>query len=287
MVKRHSTLFPLAFVNGSQVLRVYYKQFHPPVLVDEKKWHARLSEALTRCRHLTESFNELASGESVKSAPILAVDAEQLIVVTQAIEGQSIERLIGRRGLYRAFMPMLRSRVLSLCEKLGRAAHLLETCSEGFCVPGGATLLGSNCKDLLEVAISAGHLSRQEADAIFVRLEQLYDEAVKGDNSFVYAHCDFAPHNFAFRGKAIGFFDCMFGIRLRGFDVALLTSRLEYQSFSSLWSHSLIEAVLSGYGDLGLTQRANWRFSRLHTALRHLRNKRWAEKALSEIRSLA
>ena len=175
-----------------------------------------------------------------------------------------------------------RARVRRVTEGIGRVIRHLESCSGQVASNGYFPRMAAPL--LLDKVQAQGHLSNREVASLHDRINAMHEQADLEGEGFVYAHCDLSPQNMILEEGGVGIYDAQFEPRLRGYDIAHLAFRLEYQTVVTSWSRALIDALLEGYGDSGVTTSTGWRFARLWLALRFVQNVRWTRPAMKEIR---
>ena len=285
MLRKDSTLFEISFHSSSGVIRAYYKQFHCPVTGPAAyAWTRTISAGLARSQSLTEQVNAHCSGQGVRLAKVLAVDATQLVCVTEAVNGRPFGQVIGNRMTRYALTPGQRSCHRRIVQGVGRAVRHLEACS-GPHVPTEEYFQRIAVPNLLGRVRDGGRLATEEVASIGDRLDELQEKAANDGEGLVFAHCDLAPQNMLFENGMVGIYDGEFRPRLRGFDVSHLAFRLEYQAVVARWARTLIDALIEGYGDPDVTRSPGWHLARLWLGLRFLENHRRYRKALAEVRS--
>lgn len=284
LLRKDSTLFEIGFRAPSGVIRAYYKQFHCPVTgTAAYAWTSTISGGLARSQRLTEQVNARCSGRGARLARILAADATQLVCVTEAVKGIPFGQVIGNRMMRHAVTAGQRSRLRRIAHETGRAVCHLEACSGSHASPEDY-FQRIQIPALIERVRGMGRLSTEEVASIGERFDEL-QMAAKDGEGVVFAHCDLAPQNMLFEHGMVGIYDCEFRPRPRGFDVAHLAFRLEYQTVVAWWAKTLIDSLLEGYGDPDVTRSPGWHLARLWLSLRFLRNDRWSRKSLAEVRA--
>ncbi|HSM46139.1 MAG TPA: phosphotransferase, partial [Acidimicrobiia bacterium] len=264
LVRPRSTLFRLeAHGGGSLLTQVYYKVATPLPPGSGKRRLRRREESragLARSTRLETTLARLVDGEDITFARSLAVDESRMITVTMAVPGVSLGRP-WRHSLTR----QRRSRLEIWLERAGRAARLVEECTQDEVVLDEESE-AERWERRLRVIQPI--LPERTVAAVEKVWERLLDAALRDPDPAKYAHGDFSSTNLLV-GEELGLIDLGWVARLSGFDCAHLCFRIEYDSpLPESVTARFVRAVEEGYGEADLRSRPAWMYYRLGMLLR-------------------
>jgi hypothetical protein len=254
--RRSSTLFPLRMATpAGGAMRAFYKISHPrPHRVEAVR------AGLARTQELSSSLMAPCDGEGIQPAPVLAADPGTLTVVTLALPGRPLG-LTPRHVISRN----RRQAALGIFRRIGKAIRLIELSGKPAVAMREDEQWGRTPRDLQRVEEL---FSPREAAALGRRLKELYVAAAEGEDE-VFSHGDMRHTNVLVSGEHIGLVDLQWQVRLRGFDLAYLAVRIEYETVAVRpWTSALVAALVGGYGDPEIRSSPSWRFYRLRRLIR-------------------
>ena len=263
--RRSSTLFRLRAKTASgDMARAYYKAYIPPPYPEERlrRWIETIGGGLERCMRLEERLAGLVGEGGIVFSRAVAVDPANLITVTMEVPGEPFAKP------WRHMAPgARRRRAVGWLSLVGRAAELIERCSE----PETAIDLAEPMRDAAverRIDRARASLGSQLADHVESRMIELDRASMSEPSPVVYAHGDLSPTNILI-GDGLGLIDFTWPAKVRGFDLAHLAFRLEYDTPApASMTRPLVEALLAGYGDEHVTGKPGWRLIRLTKLLK-------------------
>ncbi len=254
--RQRSTLFSLRVTSLARSVDAVYKVCQPG-------WRPDLvQEGLRRSRRLTASLAALGKDETIRPAPVLAVDPSKLTIVTMVLPGRPIDR-----GIRQVTTSRWRGEGLGLFRRIGRAARLIEQSGRPSSTefPEDREWSPSVSRDL---EMAARLFSPREVDILHAKLHELYQAAVKHSDR-TYSHGDLSRTNILVSTDGLGLIDFDWQVKLRGFDLASFMYRMEYETLVIRpWVSRVSAALLEGYGDPDITSSPSWNFYRLARVLR-------------------
>jgi hypothetical protein len=250
---RSTVLLLRASAAGGSV-HVYYKQERPGRGLPVEFVRA----GLARSRELTFRLDSASTPHGIRPAPVLAVDPERLASVTLGLDGHPVSG-----SPWRLLSPAGRRLQVECYRRAGRAIRLIEDVA-----PAPSEEIHDPRWIWPEaVERSGAYLTDGQVRQLRATLDDLVEEMVAGDD-VVYSHGDMSPSNILIADDHIGVIDISWTPRYRGFDMAVMSYRLEYLGgLPTLATSALVDALIDGYGDPDIRRTAAWRYYRL---VRHL-----------------
>lgn len=260
--RRTSTVFRLrAETPSGRSIGAYYKRSIPPPYQPERRqrWIDTVRAGLSRAMLLEARLTPRADEIGFDFSRALAVDPAGLSSVTLEVRGQPFGKshlhLLGER----------RRRAVHLLERAGRAARAIEDCTEE---PIEIDTAGRAAAIERRVERVRSSLPPAVIDRLENRMAELDRKATGHARSLIYAHGDLSPTNILV-GERMGLIDFTWPAKVRGFDVAHLAFRLEYDTaLPPTWTAHLTRALLEGYGVPDATEQAGWHLVRLTKLLK-------------------
>jgi hypothetical protein len=247
--RHHSTIWPLCrpTTSGVESIIAYYKQLR----VD---WaDASIREGLERSERLTPQLAQVLAPRDIVPASVLAVDVDRGAIITEALHGEAV------RG-WGTFAQRVwhRDATFQQLQMLGYTARRIEE-------------IGHPRQSKADDAREAWHFGNdlKRAGALGAGLPSLLTGLFdKASASMAYTHGDLSDTNVLTLRSGLGIIDIGWKVRLKGFDIACLSHRLEFGTQApARWRRQAVAAVLEGYGNLGDAEEG-WRFYRMQRLLR-------------------
>jgi hypothetical protein len=285
--RRGSTLFHLETGAGRESrVGVYYKVLIPPPFEPDhlEGWLRTTKAGLERSTRLEKRLADLTSDDGLVFSRALATDPDTLTSVVLEVEGEPFGKpwrhLLGRR---RKVAAMWLSRV-------GRVARLIEQCSddEDEVVIGDEERAAAIDRRLTRVRSTFTSAQMARLETRMIELDRL---SMSVPRPAAYVHGDLSSTNILI-GDHLGLIDFTWPAMVRGFDVAHLAFRLEYDTAAPprLTKH-LTDALLDGYGVPDLGSQPSWRLHRFVRLLKFVQGfdppgRGRVRRAFTEIESL-
>lgn len=278
-----STLFLVEAIAPGGSVRAYAKQAIPPPYEPERRqrWVDRARAGLERGDVLETRLFEMLDPSQVRFSRTLAVDLPTLSVVTLEVVGEPF----GKPWRH-LFGGERRAQAAEWLHRVGEVVRTIEKCTqEKIDVDTEARAAAVERRlERVSSVLPAETLSRVEQ-----RMWELDSMATAGGRPLIYAHGDLSPTNILV-GDQLGLIDFTWPPMVRGFDIAHLAFRLEYDTMAPAGlTAPLVKSLVDGYGDVGLTDSAAWHFTRMTKLLKIVEGAgRWSadprvRRALGEI----
>lgn len=256
-----STVYPLAGRTGNQlVCRAWYKVAYAPctsegfdrVRVDE------MGAGLVRSSACCNRFAELAVGQDVAIARVLAVDAATLTSVTLDVRGKSLAR-------GHVLRPLRMLREPALLRTIGRAVRILENSSAE-----GPHVEEVRTRERVEGVLR--HAASVLDRSFIARLENWFEprllELEQEGAETAYVHYDLGRSNVFRSGRTVSLIDVGFRPALRGYDLATLSARLRMERGTGRYIVERRErALYAGYGDVKICSTPGFQVERARRCL--------------------
>lgn len=267
-----SSLFRLRALSADGAMGAYYKRSVPPPYRAERRqrWIDNIRSGLERSVELEARLAELVADEGIVFSRTLSVDPIDLAIVTLEVPGQPFGKpwrhILGsdRRGWAAEWL-----------HRVGRAANLIEQCTVG-----RIEVEESQREAAIDRRIDrVGEvLTPDSAKRLRSRMEELDRLAHRGARATIYAHGDLSPTNIL-TGDQLGLIDFTWPIKVRGFDIAHLAFRLEYDTIAPpSWTAMLTRSLMEGYGAPDLTEQPGWHLTRLVKLLKIVTDARMSSR---------
>lgn len=306
IVRPGSTVFAVqAHISPDHHVGAFYKVstgLSPEPTARQLRRVERARAGFERSLQLERALAPRLEGEGIVFSRTLAVDPRRMIVVTSAVPGEPLGKPLrhgltaGRRETFELWL-----------KKAGRAARLIEDCTLDPVTDGGVSIGERWDGDLLVDEVSEAKrwdrrlqragpvITRSSADRIDRRWRDLLTDAMGRSRAVSFAHGDLSSSNLLV-GEELGIIDFAWVPRLRGFDIAHLAYRLEFDDpIPAQMAATFVRSLLEGYGDEAAPASSAWKYHRLGFLLkvliddrRGLRRPRWFQRkrALSEVEAI-
>lgn len=227
VVRPHSTLIPLvAELAPGREIGAWQKVTYIPHIDGQPDlgWADQEKEGIERCRQAEEEVRRRFgdSGGPLRLPAVWASDPETLTVVLSTVEGKPFGKVLALRPSY--WMSQRRRFV-----RLGRAVELLESLIPPPMPSIEETRAERRLAGALDLARRAG-LPGSFIKPIEYRLCNLWDALLASEAPTAYVHGDLSGSNVLWgKDGCVGLIDLGWKPRLRGFDLATYTVRLDLE----------------------------------------------------------
>lgn len=256
---RTSTIVPVLFIDASGTrVNGFYKRLHllPQAHPDPRPSnYARLTLGL----EVSHRYGEMIRSSGIRIDEVLAADAERGLVVTMEVPGRPMGRAIKWALTYQR-----RRQIIDAMRRLGQAVSELEVLAEGHGIPDD---------DLewrpLELSLERlkGWLPDREIAATETIMGRLYDSARTPRVGTTFSHGDLSSSNILI-GEELGIIDFGWVPRIRGYDLATYSYRLDYETpGQQRWVEHLKDAIFDTYDCAETVDSPSWTFVRLRRIL--------------------
>lgn len=230
--RRQSRIYSL--LEPTTRLRLFYKILHPssdfyPHSSDS------LSNLLSRTKDLTDRLFLQTAGMDVSPAPILSVDTDRRTIVSLGVEGRELSNSLANPFPWTALSS-------DQLRQLGEACACIEQCSRGRQVDLDLEVFVHR----VNVHLRRSELDTRMADSLRSRLMELAT-AHSVDGNTVYVHGDLSPSNVLVARRRVSLIDFVWFAGFPGFDLGLLSYRLQNRSGRWARSPQLTKRLMEGY----------------------------------------
>jgi hypothetical protein len=265
--RRYSQVYTLAFWTkdvSAAVGNAFYKEMTLPVNVDAStsgRRHLQIQQSLDLARKLNPNLSGIAAESGVDVAPVLAVDIDRRVIVTEGLPGHQLLDDLPRR------ITVLHIRnLITMLERLGRLCRVVES------LDADEPDVSSNDEYREAYAWPIAKLRNIPLDLsadLHHNIDDLLAQALTRSNPVVWAHGDLSPTNVLVAPSGrLGVFDFRWVARFRGYDLGVLGARLETSATDGMTRNAIVRGLSLGYGMPGVQSEPGWRLARLLVHLR-------------------